>query len=323
MKVVVVCYGCGYPACVCDNVSKVIGGVKEWGGAGRSAGTRQSEQRVTPVGLVRRYDSTPLAGCSVACYKVPAIALLHLWLFTAAYGLPVVLLAGGGKQRRQDWKRDRQHQHRGGPGGREWQQRRGPGGYGASGEGPKHGGAERRQDGREGGKGQGGEGADGGKKRKERAEDGAAAAGAPGGGEGQGTERGSKKARKEQNGGGRQEQQRSEEDRQEKEHGRRGQDRAHKKDKPHKKELDPEAARLASYAVPTLKKESDKAQYGGSGGQGGKKRKRGADGGSGDGGGGGAQAPPSDGPQLTRAQKKNLKRTQKRAVKRQGAAEGA
>ncbi len=280
-------------------------------------GTRQSEQRDMPVGLVRRYGSTPLAGCSV--------------LLTVAYGLPLVLLAGGGKQRRQDWKRDRQHpyQHKGGPGGREWQQRRGPGGHAANGEGAKHGGGERRRDGQGGGgEGQGGEGADGAKKRKERAEDGAAAAAAAGGGgEGQGTERGVKKARKEQNGveksgEGQQQQQRSKEHRQGKEQGGRGKDRPHKTDKPQRKEVDPQAARLASYAVPTLKKESDKGQYGGSGGQGGKKRKHGGDGGGG-GGGGGAQAPASDGPQLTRAQKKNLKRTQKRAEKRQGPAEGA
>ncbi|KAG2432858.1 hypothetical protein HXX76_008591 [Chlamydomonas incerta] len=74
------------------------------------------------------------------------------------------------------------------------------------------------------------------------------------------------------------------------------------------KQVDPQQARLASYAVPTLKKDNA-----GAAGPGGYKRKRDqADGGKQQ----QQQPPKSDGPQMSRAQKKNLKRTQKRAEKK-------
>ncbi|GFR40096.1 hypothetical protein Agub_g644 [Astrephomene gubernaculifera] len=87
--------------------------------------------------------------------------------------------------------------------------------------------------------------------------------------------------------------------------------------KPHGKEreqrqVDPAQARLASYAVPTLKKDSGWARDGQ--GLAGRKRKR-DDKQQGKQSGGTAE--PSDGPQMSRAQKKNLKRTMKRAEKRQ------
>ncbi|PNW77549.1 hypothetical protein CHLRE_10g441450v5 [Chlamydomonas reinhardtii] len=90
-----------------------------------------------------------------------------------------------------------------------------------------------------------------------------------------------------------------------------GQGKGHFKPREWKpKQVDPQQARLASYAVPTLKKDNA-----GAAGPGGYKRKR-------DDADGGKhkqqqqQQPKSDGPQLSRAQKKNLKRTQKRAEKK-------
>ncbi|KXZ47073.1 hypothetical protein GPECTOR_38g310 [Gonium pectorale] len=83
------------------------------------------------------------------------------------------------------------------------------------------------------------------------------------------------------------------------------------KPKHERQPVDPQQARLASYAVPTLKKESGGWQEGSKAG--GKKRKHGEEGGQG---GQKGEAKASDGPQLTRAQKKNMKRSQKRAEKR-------
>ncbi|KAG2497662.1 hypothetical protein HYH03_004401 [Edaphochlamys debaryana] len=89
----------------------------------------------------------------------------------------------------------------------------------------------------------------------------------------------------------------------------------HKEHKEHKerkehKPLSPQAARLASFAVPTLKKDQYHGGGGGAGGggkgaggAGGVKRKRGGEAQQ------AQQEPPSDGPQLSRAQKKNMKRS--------------
>ncbi|GLC34476.1 hypothetical protein PLESTB_001257000 [Pleodorina starrii] len=85
---------------------------------------------------------------------------------------------------------------------------------------------------------------------------------------------------------------------------RQGKRQGYKEARP---QLDPKQARLASYAVPTLKKEPWVAKASGEG----KKRKR--DGQAQDAQGGGAEGP-ADG--LSRAQRKNLKRSQKRASKR-------
>ncbi|KAG2501152.1 hypothetical protein HYH03_000967 [Edaphochlamys debaryana] len=96
----------------------------------------------------------------------------------------------------------------------------------------------------------------------------------------------------------------------------------HKEHKEHKerkehKPLDPQAARLASFAVPTLKKDQYHGGGGGAGGggksaggAGGVKRKRGGEAQQ------AQQTQQSDGPQLSRAQKKNMKRSAKRAEKK-------
>ncbi|GIL71939.1 hypothetical protein Vretimale_611 [Volvox reticuliferus] len=90
------------------------------------------------------------------------------------------------------------------------------------------------------------------------------------------------------------------------ESGRSGAEGGAKRQKAESHELDPKQARLASYAVPTLRKEL----WGGMAGD--KKKRKGNKQDQvrqGD-----AEAPPTDG--LSRAQRKNLKRSQKRASKR-------